>query len=141
MRAALEGLTVTVILNDAWPRGIGTSLRAAAHHAGDAAALIVLLCDQPLITPDTLRRLAARHRESAKPLIACAYANTLGVPALIAPPFLSMLSSLPDDAGAKHLFRQHPEALATIDAPEAQLDVDTPDAYAQLLALPSSGEI
>jgi molybdenum cofactor cytidylyltransferase len=120
---------------------MGTTLRTGIAHLLTQPtlpdALLLLLCDQPLIAPAHLTALIAEHRCTHKPLIAAAYDDTVGVPALIAQHYFHELHTLPDTAGAKALFTRHPEGLATITLPEAAFDIDDPTTYAQLHNRPS----
>jgi molybdenum cofactor cytidylyltransferase len=139
IRPALANLPVVILDNPDWPRGMGTSLRTGIthllHQPNPPDAVLLLLCDLPLITPLHLAALIAEHERTGKPLIAAAYNSTRGVPALVGKTYFEELRTLPDPAGAKSLFTRHPDDLATIPLPEAALDIDDPGAYAQLLQL------
>jgi molybdenum cofactor cytidylyltransferase len=134
----LTELPILIADNPHWHTGMGSSLRAGLaatlHHTPHIDAVLLLLADQPLLTPADLTALIALHRHTAKPLIAAAYNKTLGVPALIARMHFPTLAALPDAAGAKALFKNHPTDLATLPLPNAALDIDNPEDYAHLLA-------
>ncbi len=77
----LEIPNVEILLNPDWSHGIGTSIRAGmAHLPPTIDAILILLCDQPLITPDHLRALIAAHEQQQKPLCACLYPDTSAGP-------------------------------------------------------------
>jgi molybdenum cofactor cytidylyltransferase len=137
IRPVLDGLSAHLIVNPTWQAGMGSSLRAgiaaALARMPSADALLLMLCDQPLITAGNLLALGEKYRVMRKPLIAAAYEGTVGVPALIGRPYFSLASALPDDAGAKALLLRHAHDLATLDLPAAGVDVDDPSAYAFLL--------
>lgn len=138
IRPTLTDLPVHIADNPDWPTGMGSSLRvglaATLHRAPTVDAVLLMLCDQPLLTPADLRAMIALHEESRKPLIAAAYNHTLGVPALIARAHFPTLAALPNDAGAKSLFTRFPNDLAMLVLPHAAQDIDNPDDYARLLA-------
>jgi molybdenum cofactor cytidylyltransferase len=111
-----------VVHNPDWQRGIGTSIRCGvAHLRGRADALVMLTCDQPFVTAQTLGSLIARHA----PLVASSYANTIGVPAFFDARYFDALETLAEDSGAKAILEKHRAELATLDFPEAEIDIDT----------------
>lgn len=134
----LDGLNVAIVENAEWRNGIGSSIRAGVQRVlmGNAAgeAVVLMLCDQPLVTPNVIRRLVERYRETRAPIVACAYGDTLGVPALFDAECVDDLLRLPDGQGAKDLIASFGSRVASIHVPAAVVDVDTQDDYAQLLA-------
>ncbi|ALD21229.1 NTP transferase domain-containing protein [Hymenobacter sp. DG25A] len=138
----LDGLPVTVTHNLDWARGMGSSIKAglvAADALGPVTSVLIMLCDQPLITPELLRYLQQAQQQSPLPIMATAYAGTSGVPVLFAPQMVPLLRAMPDEAGARQLLHQHPEWIATVAFPAAALDVDTPAQYAWLLQQAPAG--
>ena len=135
----LAGLPVQVAHCAAWAGGMGasiqTGLAALENQPAGAAptAAIVLLCDQPLVTPALLRQLAATHAATERPIVAAAYAGTVGVPVLFGAAALPRLRALPAAAGAGQLLKQHPELVATVSFEGGAVDVDTEAQYAALL--------
>jgi molybdenum cofactor cytidylyltransferase len=100
--------------------GLGSSLALAARAArdADAATLLILLADMPLVTADHLRRLVSRTAPAAtrhpdgRP----------GVPALLDLPLIERAASLTGDRGAGPLLA----GATVLDAPPGMLrDVDT----------------
>jgi len=136
IRPTVETLPVHIVENPNWPAGMSTSLRAGLAKLLELTpsidALIVMLCDQPLLRPEDLAALITAHTHTQKPLTAAVYNNTVGVPALVSKKYFQKLARLPDNAGAKSLFTQHPEDLATVPLPNAALDIDTPADYSQV---------
>lgn len=117
------GTRARVTFNPAWEEGVASSIRAAvsAAEAERAAALLLVLCDQPAVDASLLERLIARHREGAA-RVACAYAGTLGPPALFGSTHFPSLAALRGDRGAKSLLA----GAATVDFPGGAIDLDTP---------------
>ncbi len=132
----LAGLPVRVVRCAEWERGMGASLKTGLAELTSAApvAMIVLLCDQPHVTPALLRQLADAHVATGQPIVASEYAGVPGVPVLFAAQMLPLLRQLPDLAGAAALLRQHPELVATVPFAAGAVDVDTEAQYAALLA-------
>lgn len=116
------------VVNDAYADGLGTSLalgvQAIRHTAG---AILVLLADQPFISARHLRALAATWSGQDQEIVASAYANTTGVPALFAAGCFEQLGSLSGDSGARDLLHDARYSLRTLAFDDAATDIDTPD--------------
>lgn len=129
-------LPVHMVHNDIWEAGLGTSIgvgvQAAETAAPEAPAVLLLLSDQPLITPELLRQLLGAWHQSGLP-VATAYADSVGVPAVFGRGVWPQLLALPGAAGAKPLLERLGDELGTVPFPAAALDVDTPEQYQQLL--------
>jgi molybdenum cofactor cytidylyltransferase len=65
----LAGLDVHVTINPAWADGMGSSIRAGmtalTAAAPDARAVVITLCDQPLVGAAFIDRLVQRYRTEA----------------------------------------------------------------------------
>ena len=123
--------------NPRWADGMGTSI-----HAGMTAlltlnpmleAVVIALCDQPFVDARLLNQLVASYRVTQRPIVASAYANSLGVPALFDRSLFPKLMSLKANTGAKALIMQHAENVEQIPFPKGVIDLDTPAQYQQLL--------
>ena len=127
MAAALEGLPVTILENLAWEEGMASSIRAgvAALPPGTTGVLL-LLCDQPAVSPELLAMLQAAHRADPEAVVACGYGGTLGVPTLIPARHFSRLLALAGDEGARALLREG--GAVAVPFPEGEADVDGPEA-------------
>jgi molybdenum cofactor cytidylyltransferase len=135
-RAELTDLTLHTSENSNWPSGMGSSiklgLRRALELEPDSDAILITLCDQPLITPADLARLIDAHRTSPHAIVATRYPNSPGVPALFPRPTFPDLLALNDAAGAKSLLLSAGNSLLQIEILAALTDVDTPSDYARL---------
>lgn len=129
MAEVVRGGAAIVIENTEWERGVGTSIRRGVDEAlrlsPDLDALLLLVCDQPFVTPDLIAALIARRVQSNRSIVACRYSNTLGVPALFDRSLFSQLRSLPDDSGAKPIIQSNMEDVEPVDFPSGAMDVDT----------------
>lgn len=134
MRVALEGLIVTVVVNDAWRAGMGSSLRCGitAVRETTPAAVLVLVCDQPRLTEQHLRELLAFHQTGAAPITASAYGGRAGVPAVFGASVLAELLTVAGDRGAREVIRRDATRLQEIPWPEGELDVDSPEDLEQV---------
>ena len=133
----IEGLPFHVVRNDAWADGMGGSIAAGlaeletAAEAAPVDAIIVMLCDQPLLTEDVLGRLIVQFQATGQPVVASAYAGTQGVPALFGRDVFPQLLALRGASGARELLQQYAH-LPTVDFPGGTTDVDTEAQYAAL---------
>ncbi len=136
LRAELAGLDVRTVENPAWERGMGGSVRlgiAALEDAAQIDAVLLTLCDQPLIGPDALERLLAAWRDGQPcSLAAAAYDGTLGVPAVFGREHFAELAALPDASGAKPVLQRHARRIIAVPMPEAGIDIDTREQYERL---------
>ena len=117
---------------------MGTSIAAGmkALAAIDSAldAVVITLCDQPFVSAELIDQLVQSYRATGSPIIASAYANTVGVPALFDRSLFTELLTMKADVGAKYLIKQHSEKVFQVIFPEGAIDLDTPAQYRQLLA-------
>lgn len=134
IRPALAELNVIVTVNPHWSGGMGTSiqagLRALADHSLDA--VILSLADQPLLTPETYRRLQRGYEATGRTVVTSEYADTVGVPVLFSREHFAELMALEPDRGCKGVIQRHIESAQRIPCPEAEADLDTPSDYQRI---------
>ncbi len=132
-RKALEYLTVHIVMNHRWENGMGGSLKEGLTYLLQKKptinAVMVMVCDQPLLTGEHLKKIRENYLQSGKPIVASQYSGTLGVPVLFHKTLFSEILALPDDQGAKKIIQQHPHDTLAIDFPAGSIDLDTPDDY------------
>lgn len=137
LRPELDGLAAEVVLNPAWPEGLSSSIRAGIRAIEDgwpgARAALMLACDQPLLTARLVRRLCRRFDGAPGRIVACAYASTVGVPALFERGLFSELLELRGPAGAKPILSRHADKLLRVAWPAGAVDIDAPEHYRALL--------
>ena len=128
---------ICVVENSDWATGMGSTVRAAVDAAEAAApgasAVLLMSCDQPLVSIDLLVAISREHRDGGE-LVASAYDGILGVPALFARRFFGELRALPGDAGARRLIARHAAEARAVPFPGGSVDVDTPEDLARLAA-------
>ncbi|MET4108066.1 nucleotidyltransferase family protein [Hymenobacter sp. UYP22] len=135
----LVGLPLQAVRCSEWERGMGASLKTGLHLLDQLlpspAGVLVMLCDQPLVTPQLLLELQATQEQTGLPIVASAYADTQGVPVLFAATAVPLLRRLPDAGGAGQLLKRYAAQVASVAFPAGALDVDTPEQAAALQAL------
>lgn len=136
IKKTIENMPVRVVLNQDWQCGMSSSiikgLKTSLTANPDLSGVILLLCDQPFITEQTLLRLVETQANTGKRIIASRYQESNGVPALFMSEFFGELLELDNETGAKTLIGKHSADRALIDAPEAAFDVDTAEDFENL---------
>jgi molybdenum cofactor cytidylyltransferase len=126
----LNQFPVKIVLNTNWSLGIGSSLRAAMaellNSHPDITGTVILVCDQPLLTPAVLQSLIQSWAHSGQPMAACRYANTLGPPCCFAREKFPAISHINNSYGAKHLLLTQVDKVSPFDWPDGRIDLDTP---------------
>ena len=135
MRDELRELPAALVENARFAEGMGTSISAAIQaierEPSPFDAVVLLTCDQPNVSAESIDELIAEHARSAAPLVASAYAGTLGVPALFARDYFSALRELPPETGAKEILMRHRDDVVAVQFEPAAVDIDTPADYEQ----------
>jgi molybdenum cofactor cytidylyltransferase len=116
------------VRNPRFRDGQSGSLAAAFHEiAEDSEAAVVLMADQPGVTPEVVTSLIARFRGTRKQIVRAAYRDGPG-PALLSREIYAEAGHLHGDVGARVLMASHPEWVedVAIDA-DVPRDIDTRD--------------
>lgn len=136
-RSALGTRSVRTVINWRWEEGLSTSVKSGlAALPPTTEATIFLQCDQPLVTTDLLRLLAARFKESDAPIVHPTHAGQRSTPVLFARPLFPELATVSGDEGGRKLITRHSKDVATVEVadPDILADVDTPADYERLRA-------
>jgi molybdenum cofactor cytidylyltransferase len=124
---------IQVVKNDDWESGMASTIRSGIQGLQtNTDAAILMVCDQPFVTPDLLNSLIEKQKETSKSIIASQYGETIGTPALFYKQFFSELMVLKDDAGAKKIMLRYPDLVETVSFPQGGIDIDTIDDYKAL---------
>jgi molybdenum cofactor cytidylyltransferase len=131
----LSGLaSVTIAVNPDWEKGLASSLAVglSAFIADDSCdAVLVTLADQPLVDGTALRRLVTAFDDEHR-IIASAYDDTIGVPAVFGREHLNDLMRLTGDQGAGSWLRSRGGEVTRIPIYGAAFDIDRPSDLARL---------
>ena len=134
------GDSARTIFNARADTGMASSLKVGLEaQREEIAGVMVMLGDQPLVGARTVSMLLrAWRREGARPAVAAAYGDDRRQwrpPVVVDRSLWPELMELEGDAGARDVFRQHPELLDTVLASGRPDDVDTPEDYAKIVHL------
>jgi molybdenum cofactor cytidylyltransferase len=137
IRPEIDDLPVHIVENLAWQIGMGMSIRAGLKSLLEVEpalkAAIVLLCDQPLVSESLINQFIATYHSTSSSIIASAYSQVLGVPALFSDRHFPELLTLDANAGAKQLIQRHLNQVYSIPFPQGAIDLDTPQEYQAFL--------
>ena len=131
----VSDLPIQAVRNENWESGMASSIQTGltAVAPSQFRAVLIMLTDQPLVTPELLRQLVVRQHQTQAPIVATAYGDTLGVPAVFGRAMLPALLQLQGAQGAARLIASLGPAVGQVTFPAGLLDVDTPEQYAALL--------
>ena len=133
-RRELDQLDVREAFNPDWESGMGSSVRAGIENLisidADVTAAVLLLCDQPYVTSDVVSRLLSAQHTTGRPIIASAYGDSFGVPALFSRTLFNELRELSGSSGAKEIIKRHASETHFLPFPEGAVDLDTPESFA-----------
>ena len=132
-RKIIEQLPIEIITHKDWQQGMGSSLKKGMKEllliAPKLEAVLVMVCDQPLLTTDHLNQIIKKFQLTKSHIVASYYSGTAGVPALFEKSLFQKLLSLENESGARKIIQQNKESVQTIDFPEGAIDLDTPNEY------------
>ena len=131
---AIRHLPSVVVCNPVVDSGMAGSVRAGLNAiGGDVHAVMICLADQPLVAPETFRRLQEEHAAMPEKILIPVFAGRRGHPTVFPMRFLAALREdealtlrdiIRDNAGSVHEF--------TVSDRGVILDMDTPSEYRQM---------
>ena len=137
--AAVRDLRALPVFNPCWQQGQAGSLKAGLQALPpEAAAVMFLLADQPLVTPELINGLIALYRSGAGSIVAPEYHGRRGNPTLFdLKTWKQELLQLQGDAGARRIIAAHPECVASLSVESENLffDADTEEDYKTICEL------
>ena len=128
---------IQIVFNEQWQQGMASGIVAGLSKLlslnKNIRAVIIAVCDQPFVTSQVFHQLIGKQTQTEKNIVACAYADTIGTPALFTQKYCDNLLSLSGDEGAKKILKAHDDDVATIEFPQGNIDIDTQKDYEDLL--------
>lgn len=117
-----------VVINPYYQQGMGSSLRTGLSAVSPKAqAALVVLADQPFVSPATLDALIAYHRAASPQIAIPLYRGFRGNPVLLDRSVFPELMTLSGDVGCRAIFGSHTEGIhkVPVDDIGVLLDIDT----------------
>jgi len=125
---------VTSVVNSQWQEGMASSIRAGVQALpASAAAVLIVLCDQPLINAEHIQNLLSGWQHAPTHIVVSEYHQSVGVPVVFPAEFFTDLLVLKGDRGAKPLILYFKDRLLKIPLLEAELDIDKPEDFELLI--------
>ncbi len=126
--AACEPLAGFFVINEDYKQGIASSIACGVRAVADGAdAILLTMADLPLVTEDHLSKLAETWRNSPRSIVASAFEDTLGPPAVFPKTDFDALLELQGDRGARQVLEANRDRVLQIDCEEAAFDIDRPE--------------
>ena len=137
LREEIKDCTVSIVINESWQAGmsssIKTGLKKLIETENQMRGVLIMVCDQPLVSAELLNRITAAHKKTNAPVVASRYADTLGVPALFNRSLFPQLLELKETGGAKKIIKHFENEAVAVLFEEGKFDIDTPDDYLYLI--------
>ncbi|MBA3746814.1 MAG: nucleotidyltransferase family protein [Solirubrobacterales bacterium] len=134
VREQVDLSSAEVVVNDAYGSGCSSSIVTALAAVDErAGTLVLMLGDQPGVTPQTVEALLAARGDA--PMTVCRYDDQRGHPFAFAREVFGELANLHGDKGVWRLLDQRAGDVVEVPiAGPVPLDVDTPEDYEAVLA-------
>ncbi len=137
IKAKIKNIEEEIVINEEWESGMASSIKAGLQKAiadfKEIQNCIFSVCDQPYISSDLLQDLVDEKKKTGKKIVACSYADTLGIPCLFDKKYFEELLKLEGDHGAKSILQKYRNDVASVDFEKGKIDVDTIKDYEELL--------
>lgn len=115
--------------------GLRTLLVASSGQTLASGSALVLLGDQPLMTPEIIDTLIYQWQITGKLIVAPLYAGKRGNPVLFDASLFTELLGTTGDEGGRSVIERHRQEVTMVEMGDARAsyDVDTWDAYQQVV--------
>ncbi len=123
------------VVNPDPSRGLSSSVALGFETIGpDAAAVLVALGDQPLVSVEVIRALLDAPESKGRPIVVPAYPDERGRnPVLVRRAAFDLVGEATGDRGLGPLLEAHPDLVEEIAVDGANPDVDTPVDHARAI--------
>jgi molybdenum cofactor cytidylyltransferase len=120
-----------IVINNVYQEGMSSSVKCGVMNApASAEAFMLLLGDQPFISPAIINRVLAEYQKSKYGIVIPVYNGKRGHPVIFAAKYKQELLAIADQ-GAKTVVNNHLRDILEVplDVPEILTDIDTPQDY------------
>ncbi|WP_190808688.1 NTP transferase domain-containing protein [Flagellimonas sp. S3867] len=136
----LESVSIDaeVIRNFNWESGMGSSVSYGLKHILEREkpdGVMLMVADQPLMDTAYLSQLIQDFTETESKIVATAYQNGAGVPAIFDNSLFSELKDLQAEFGARKIIKKYKEHVQLINPNGKEIDIDTREKYSQLTGI------
>ena len=133
---------VRCVLNPDWATGMGSSVAAGLAAVPDrCTAAVIALADQPLVGPESVRRLIAAHARGASVAVACYDGQPRNPVLLSRKHWPEVVALAAGDVGARPFLRRHPDLVTPVECADVGRpdDLDSPEDLERIERLLGSG--
>ena len=126
----LESENYCVVINPRFDEGMGSSIRCGLDAVDqDADAVMIVLGDQPFISPGLFDRLLREYVDTERQMVVPTCGGRRGHPVIFGRRYWSELRDLRGDVGGRELFDHHFDDLLEVEVADRGilLDIDRPD--------------
>ncbi len=130
VQSAIDLGPANVVVNPRFHEGMSSSLRLGVGRASAGTdALLVVLADQPFVSPRTLNALVKQHASGEGKILIPTYEGIRGNPVLLDASLAPELGQLKGDIGCRAIFPGHEAEIREVAVrdPGVLIDVDTPE--------------
>lgn len=124
-----------VVFNPRYAEGMSRSLKAGLAAAGEEAdAAIVVLGDQPLLSPATVNKMVDAYLDSRAPVVVPVYHGIRGNPVLFGKTLFPRIMTIHGDSGAKAILEENKDSMLEVEVEDEGIvvDIDTPADYEEV---------
>jgi molybdenum cofactor cytidylyltransferase len=133
VNAVAQKYSVPTLFNPEYETGeMLSSLKMAVNQLpSNRSAVLVILADQPMVSPEIIDQLLERFWQGNSELVAPIYQGERGNPVLIGRSFFQELLDLSPGMAPRHLLQRHDNELVLVDvkSPAVVQDLDLPEDY------------
>jgi molybdenum cofactor cytidylyltransferase len=131
VKRAVDLTDIAIVQNDDYANGQSTSVLAGIKSLGaDVGAALMVVGDQPLLSPTVVDTIVAAYRHTGGPFIVPLYEGQWGNPVLLARGTWQYLEGLKGDTGARPILRKNMDMVLEVPVPgPAPDDIDTLEDY------------
>lgn len=134
IKKTINHFPITILNNENWEQGLGTSIACASQYIQkekpNIEALLFILADQPFINSDYLNELVSSFAPHKNQIIASSYPNLkFGVPAIFDVFYFEQLLKLKDDFGARNILKENESFVKALKPPVKNVDLDFKEDY------------
>ncbi len=128
-----------IVLNSEYRTGMSSSIRKALHQTSseEVEGFLILLGDQPLITPSMIYRMIKAFTPGKKEIVVPFYKGKQGNPVLFDNYWREELMSLTGDVGGRVLIKAYPEKIKRVKISNESilLDIDREEDYEKIKSI------
>jgi len=137
LKAEINNPAIRLVPNENHRQGLLSSLQVGVSSMNNEDAcdgILVMLTDQPLIPLSHYQRLMEEANWVVHSIVATAYNDTYGAPAIFMRSHFTELLDLPEGASPKSLIQKNLETTQLVYCQEAGRDIDTDVDYKRLIS-------